>query len=253
MEGLAKLGRICFAISMAAFGIQYLLYGRFVGGLPPAPPWTPGGPPLAYLTGAVLIAAGVSTVINWKVRSWAILLGILFLFCVVFLHGLQPMAILHDGVARTRAFEPLALGAAALLLAGTLPTRRCDAQASSPGTNRLMVSGRLLFAFSMAVFGLQHFMYATFIATLIPSWIPAHLFWVYFTGVGFIAAAVSIAFRMYAWLAATLLGMMFLLWTVLLHAPRVVLALGNGDEWASLFVALALSGGSFVIAGALKK
>jgi hypothetical protein len=94
---------------------------------------------------------------------------------------------------------------------------------------------------------------AAFIATLIPSCIPAHLFWVYFTGVGFIAAAVSIAFRMYAWLAATLLGTMFLLWTILLHAPRVALALRNGDEWASLFVALALSGGSFVIARALKK
>ena len=40
----------------------------------------------------------------------------------------------------------------------------------------------------MIVFGAQHFMYAAFIATLIPAWIPFHLFWVYFTGAGFIVA-----------------------------------------------------------------
>jgi uncharacterized membrane protein len=253
MDLPARFGRICFAIGMAAFGVQYLLYGRFVGGLPPAPPWTPGAPPLAYLTGAVLIAAGVSIAIRWKAHLSAILLGILFISCVVFLHGLHPLAILHNGVDRTRAFEPLALGAAALVLAGTLPTRNSGNQVSDVNTNRLIVTGCLLFAFSMVVFGIQHFMYAAFIATLIPSWIPAHLFWVYLTGAGFIAAAFTIAIRKFAWLGATLLGLMFLLWTLLLHAPRVARALHNGDEWASLFVALASAGASFVIAGAATK
>jgi hypothetical protein len=44
---------------------------------------------------------------------------------------------------------------------------------------------------------------------------------------------------------------MFFLWTVLLHAPRVFAHINNKDELASLFVALAMSGGSFIVAGAV--
>jgi hypothetical protein len=105
----------------------------------------------------------------------------------------------------------------------------------------------------MVVFGVQHFMYAPFIAFLVPSWIPGHLFWAYFTGSAFIAAGLSIATRIFAPLAATLLGIMFLLWLLVLHVPRVVAQPRNGDEWTSAFVALAFAGGSFILAAALSR
>jgi len=54
-------------------------------------------------------------------------------------------------------------------------------------------------------------------------------------------------------LAGISMGVMFLLWVVLLHAPRVFAQIHNQDELTSLFVALAFSGGSFVIAGAVSK
>jgi hypothetical protein len=44
---------------------------------------------------------------------------------------------------------------------------------------------------------------------------------------------------------------MFFLWVVILHAPRVYASLHNGDEWSSLFVALAMAGASFFIASTL--
>jgi hypothetical protein len=53
--------------------------------------------------------------------------------------------------------------------------------------------------------------------------------------------------------ADALLGLMFLLWTILLHAPRVFAYIHNKDELTSLFVALAMSGGSFIMAGAVSK
>jgi hypothetical protein len=46
------------------------------------------------------------------------------------------------------------------------------------------------------------------------------------------------------------MGLMFLLWFVLLHAPRV-LSLPKGldpDEWSSAFIALAMCGGSWIAA-----
>jgi uncharacterized membrane protein YphA (DoxX/SURF4 family) len=112
----------------------------------------------------------------------------------------------------------------------------------------LAVVGRYIFAFSMIIFGVQHFQYAQFIAFLIPAWIPAHLFLAYATGVALIAAGVAIATHIFARLAATLLGVMFVLWFVLLHLPRVIAHPPNGDELTSAFVALAFSGASFLMA-----
>jgi uncharacterized membrane protein YphA (DoxX/SURF4 family) len=252
MNTLLKVGRLCFAISIAFFGFQYLLYGRFMGGLPPVPPWTPGGRVLAYLMGVVLLAAGLSIATLWKARLSAIGLAVLFLLCVLFLHSLHASAILYNGVDRTRAFEALASSAMAFVLAGILPLEVGSLEPRNI-LNKVVTFGRMLFAISMIVFGVQHFMYAGFIAFLIPSWIPGHLFWAYFTGSAFIAAGLCIAIRIFAPLAATLLGIMFLLWVLVLHAPRVVAQPRNGDEWTSAFVALAFAGGSFILAAALSK
>lgn len=245
MDRLIKLGPCLFAASIAAFGIQYLIYGRFKGGLPPVPPWTPGGSFLAYVVGAALIIASVSIATRVKARLAAFLLGMLYLSCVVFLHSLKASDIWNQGTARTRALEPLALGAVAFVLAGKLTSNH----SSWDGViDKFAKLGLILFAFSMLIFGIQHFMYAVFIANLIPSWIPAHLFWVYFTGIGFIVTAICIVIKNYARLATTWLGIMFLLWVIVLHAPRVAAHPRNGDEWSSLFVALAMGGGCFIVA-----
>jgi uncharacterized membrane protein len=138
----------------------------------------------------------------------------------------------HDPGPWTSGFEILAMCGAALVVAGAL-----------------VGLGRILFASLLVVVGVQHFYYAKFVATLVPAWIPAHLFWAYFVGAAFFAAAIAIAFRLQMRLAATLLGLMFFLWVIGLHAPRVLAARHNGNEWTSALVALAMCGGSWVIAG----
>lgn len=253
MNNSVKPGRILFAIPILVFGIQYLTYGRFQGGLPPVPPWAPGGSVLAYLTGAILTTAGISLAINIQSRLAATLLGILFVGCVAVLHSMRLGSVIHDGNDRTRAVEALALGAAAWILAGILPARVRITEGWESLTGHLAKIGLYLFAISLVIFGWQHFMYAQFIVTLIPAWIPGHLFWVYFTGVGFIATALAIVTGIQARLGATLLGVMFLLWVILLHTPRVFAAPRNGDELTSLFVAMAMCGSCFVIAAEGKR
>jgi uncharacterized membrane protein YphA (DoxX/SURF4 family) len=115
---------------------------------------------------------------------------------------------------------------------------------------QLTTIGRFVFGACMVVFGVQHFMYTQFIATLVPSWLPLHVFWTYFFGVALIAAGISIVTGIQARVAAILLGAMFLLWVVVLHAPRVAASPHNGDEWSSLFVAMAMCGSCFIIAAA---
>jgi hypothetical protein len=69
--------------------------------------------------------------------------------------------------------------------------------------------------------------------------------------VAFVGAAVSLVTGMMARTVMLLLGAMFLLWVVVLHAPRVLGALHNGNEWTSGIVALAFGGASWVLAGVL--
>jgi hypothetical protein len=98
-------------------------------------------------------------------------------------------------------------------------------------------------------FAIQHFQYAQFVATLVPGWIPGHLFWAYFVGVALCASAVSILTGIYVRLAAGLLGLMFFSWVFILHLPRCLASPRTGPEWTSAFNALAMAGGAWVIAG----
>src|ERR1700704_367050 len=106
MENLTKLGRIFFAIPMVVFGIQYIALGQYLGGLPPVPPWAPGGAVGAYLVGMVLIATGLGIAIKKYARESAWVIGGLFLLCVIFLQLQHFSDVLHNGNDRTRALEP---------------------------------------------------------------------------------------------------------------------------------------------------
>ena len=234
------IGRVLFAIAVCAFGVQVLLYGRFSAGLPPWPPSTPGAPLAAYVLGVVLILCGVCFVIPAFARQAA--LGVAILFGIgALLHLVHVPQLFSDGQERTHFFQALALGAAALVLYGALEMWRVRAG----GLER---AGRYVFALCLIVFGVQHFEYAPFIASLIPAWVPDRLPLAYITGSAFIAAGLAIATGLLARLGAALIGLMFFLWVAVLHGPRVSSARLNGNEWSSLFVALGMAGASWIVA-----
>src|SRR5229473_6583097 len=110
--------------------------------------------------------------------------------------------------------------------------------------------GRIFVAVSLVVFGVQHFMYGGFVAGLVPAFMPGRLFWAYFVGIAFFAAAAGILYEEMARPAATMLGVMFFLFLVLLHIPRIVTNSRDGNEWTSGFVALAMCGGAWILASA---
>ena len=110
--------------------------------------------------------------------------------------------------------------------------------------------GRILVAIALIVFGVQHFIYGGFVAGLVPEWMVGRLFWAYFVGVAFFAAAVGILYEKMARPAATMLGVMFFLFLILLHIPRIVAHSNDGNEWTSGFVALAMCGLAWVLASA---
>jgi len=75
--------------------------------------------------------------------------------------------------------------------------------------DKITTLGRIFIAIALVVFGVQHFIYGAFVAGLVPAWMPGRLFWAYFVGVAFFAAAAGILYQRLARPAATLLGVMF--------------------------------------------
>ena len=112
-------------------------------------------------------------------------------------------------------------------------------------------AGFYFIAATMAIFGVQHFIYLQFVAEFIPAWIPWRVFWACFTGAALIAAAVGIVVRKWDRWAATLLGSMIFLWVLLLHTSRLAARPHDPGEWRGIFQALAISGFAFVLAGTL--
>jgi uncharacterized membrane protein len=138
-----------------------------------------------------------------------------------------------------------AIGVVIIIKDKELPPRR--------GLEKILPFGRLFFAMPMGVFGTEHLVDTTEIAALVPSWIPAHLFWTYLVGIGLIAAALSITLKRYSKLAAILLGSMLLLFVILMHIPNIVETHGARLFWAIALRDTAFSGGAFALAASLSK
>lgn len=147
-----------------------------------------------------------------------------------------------------RVFWPYFVGA--VLLAIGLPIVITKELPHARGLDRIVAFGRLCFAIPMAVFGTEHFTFARFVVAMVPSWIPAHRFWVDLVGVALIAAALCIIVKRQSRLAALLLGIMLVLFVVLMHIPRVLANPRDRFAWAVALRDIAFSGGAFAFAGA---
>lgn len=233
VPSLRVLGRILLGTVLIAFGVENLISADGVVGLEPLPGWLPAHAALAYFTGLVLLLGGAALIVDRKQRPAAITLSALLGVWLVLLLLPALIAAPGDGNLETGTFETVALCGFLLILAGPAKV------------------GRILFGVSLLVFGFLHFRYYQYVASVIPGWIPGHLVWTYGIGIAFFAAGLSLLSGVRVRLTAILLGTMWGLWVLILHAPRVALALHNRDEWTSLLIALAMSGGSWIIAGGI--
>ena len=112
---LSKAGRYLFALPMGIFGLFHFMNGSQMAGMVPIP----GGIFWVYLTGAALLAACISILINTKAKLACVLLGVMLL---IFMLTIHLPAVLGDGgsSAMTMLLKDTALAGGAWILAGTL-------------------------------------------------------------------------------------------------------------------------------------
>lgn len=222
-----------FAIALIGLGAEHFVFGEFITGRAPAwPEGAPGKTAFAALTGVVFIATGLSLLLRKGaqtaaivtaivIASWALIRHIPILFTEPFLSG-----------AWTSAGKALVLTGGALAVSGwrpklSIPIARCS------------------LALFLLIAGVQHFLFAKFVATLIPPWFPGNAtFWTYFAGAALICGGLGLLLPPTARLAAFWSGIMVFSWFWIVHIPRVTT--GMSDQIA-VFEALAVSGIAFVL------
>jgi hypothetical protein len=269
-------GQLLLAAALALFGAQYLIEASPPAGAAAAdfyrlhqlvPIGRPPGAVLCWVVGIALIVAALLIAAS-RAAPWAAAVtgaALVLDSAIVYLPGI----VMKPSSPLTGCFELLAIGGGTWMLAAALaqgsgprpdgqrwmvaPVAGMAGMAGAAGMARLGVAGRVLLVISLLVFGFDHFRFATFVASLVPAWLPGHMFWTILFGVAFIAAAVSFATRAQERLAGTLLGAMFMIWFLTLHLPRSFAAPTNGNEWTSAFVALALWGSSWIVAGTARQ
>lgn len=229
------LGRMLLGVALLGFGIENILFGRYI--VARVAPWPSDGSvrfAIACLTGIVFLAGGAAFLIGRGRRVAGLTIATLIMGWSIVRH--LPVAI--AGPAWSGDWTNV-------LKAGTLAA---GALAVAAGDDRPMgravASLRRLAPYVVGAFfvlgGIQHFMFATFVATLIPPFIPWPYFWTYFAGVCLFLGGVGLWTPFIRSLAATLTGLMVFSWVFLVHVP-LVFNVGRA-EWMGVFEALGISG-----------
>lgn len=118
-------------------------------------------------------------------------------------------------------FWPAVLGCA-VLGAGIVSYRQRARDASPAAAFGLVTLGPTFIAASLAAFAGEHFTAAASLAALVPTWLPAHLFFAYFVGVAHLAAALSIVARRYVRWSALGIAVMFTIFVLLMDLPAAI-------------------------------
>lgn len=137
----------------------------------------------------------------------------------------------------------------ASLVVGLLLVRARFRAAS--GADRVLVLGPVFEAVALAVFAAEHFTAAQDLMGIVPRWLPAPLFWTYFVGAAWLAAAISfIIWRLVHW-SAPLVALMFLIIVVTIDLPSLPSHIGERLFWTLTVRELAFGGGAMVLAGSV--
>lgn len=117
---------------------------------------------------------------------------------------------------------------------------------------KVITKGQFLFGIAITAFGVENLIGARW-GLAVPGvpWFPGNPFLAGLTGVALLAAGLSIAANFGARLTAILLGILFLLYVLLLEAPRVAAKPMSVSVRTVFFETLAICGSALTLAGTL--
>ena len=136
------------------------------------------------------------------------------------------------------------------LIAGLVLVRERFRQAWSV-SRKVVVLGPVFEAVALAIFSAEHFVAARNLMAVVPRWLPQPLFWTYFVGTAWAAAAISFITWRYVRLSAPLVALLFLIIVVTVSLPGLPKHLHERLLWTLLVRETAFASGAMVLAASL--
>jgi uncharacterized membrane protein YphA (DoxX/SURF4 family) len=232
-----------------ATGIINVIWGNFEPAEEPIQAFgnhIPGQVPFAYVVAVLLIIGGAAILSRRTTRFGALVLGIVYgifaifwlprFYWVTIIYGLRASQII--GVAGGVCQEIVIVAAAAILYS--------TARGARPSA-RFAAAMRWIFGLCAIDFGLAQLTNVHATAANVPNWIPlGGSFWAIATGVFFVLGGVGIVSSLLDVLAARLLAVMLLVFSVLALAPQIFAYPHDHAAWGVNAYNLAAVGATWI-------
>jgi uncharacterized membrane protein len=145
-------------------------------------------------------------------------------------------------------FGMIGAGVAALVAGFLLVPARFR---TATGADKVLVLGLVFEAGALAVFAAEHFLAAQDLMSIVPRWLPGSLFWTYFVGSAWLAAAISfITWLLVRW-SAPLVAVLFLIIVATIDLPNLSMHTNARLFWTLAVRELAFGAGAMVLAGSV--
>ena len=244
---IANIVHAIFAVTMIGLGTIGLFRPDFAPIWNPVPAAVPARELFRYLGALVSITCGIGLLVQHAATIAArLLLATLLLWLILF----RLPSFLHAPVFEDCwSVFPLAVmlaGAWVLYVRFAADWDRMHLRFIS-GNNGLRIA-HVLYGLCLIFFGTAHFIDLKDTLSLIPNWLPGHLFWAYFTGCTFVAAGVAILIGFHAGLATALSALQISLFLLLVWIPIVGAGSKDSFQWSETVLNAALVSGAWVIA-----
>lgn len=251
----AALRRGLLAVSSAGIAVFSLSYVHLESQSLPA--WLPWREAWVYGWALVLLGASSSLCLSRMILPGVLTLGIYYFVSAAIsvpLIASQPL-----GIGAWYGFcEPATALAATWILYAVL--RRDSPEPHTPIVGeRAVQAAKVLFALTCVFYGLSHFVYADYTASLVPAWLPGRLPLAYLTGIGHAAAGLAIIVGILPGLAATLEAIMMSLFGLMVWVPtffmqpRPTWAMPPEKQWTELVATVSLAASAWIIAISMRR
>jgi uncharacterized membrane protein len=249
---IASIGHAFFAVTMIVLGAVGLLHPDFVPLWNPVPANVPAREFLVYLSALISIASGIGLLVQRMAAIAArLLLTTLLLWLLLFR---LPNFLFEPAFGACWSIFPLVVMLAAAWVLYVWFAADWDRKhLSFISSNNGLRIARVLYGLSLVFFGAAHFIDVKDTVSLIPHWLPSHLFWAYFTGSAFVAAGIAVLIGLCARLASILSALQIGLFLLLVWIPIVAAGSKDPFQWSETILNAALLAGAWVIADSYRE
>jgi uncharacterized membrane protein YphA (DoxX/SURF4 family) len=241
-----------YGMASIAAGVLDLVWGEFEAAHQPLQAWgdhIPGVTVFAYIAAIWLIAGGAAMLWRRSVRAGAGALAILYGVFILFPlprfytapHFLGYRTAVYIGVVGSVCQQVILFVAAAILWESL--------SARGSMSRKWALIARWTFGLCSVDFGLAHLTAVETVTPMIPQWMPlGGTFWAVLTGIAFVLAGLGIVSGVLDVLAAKLLGLMLLVFSVVAITPIIFDSPHDHTAWGGNAYNLTAVGAAWIVA-----